>query len=120
MAEAAGPWVRLLRASGLALVAAGVLLVVATLLHPSHETATTIIAGEVRLIAAHVVYTLCWLLVLLGLPGLYAAQRGWIGTARIGGLFDGFLRHISDCSDRELRFPRPGPGQAVAGGAGLH
>jgi hypothetical protein len=90
MAEAAGPWVRLLRASGLALVAAGVLLVVATLLHPSHETATTIIAGEVRLIAAHVVYTLCWLLVLLGLPGLYAAQRGWMGRLGLVGFLTAF------------------------------
>ena len=90
MAEAAGPWVRLLRASGLALVAAGVLLVVATLLHPSHETATTIIAGEVRLIAAHVVYTLCWLLVLLGLPGLYAAQRGGMGRLGLVGFLTAF------------------------------
>jgi hypothetical protein len=35
-----------------------VLMVVATLLHPSRETATTIVASESRLVAAHVVYTL--------------------------------------------------------------
>ena len=43
----------LLRWCGLALVAAGVLMVVATLLHPSRETATTIVASEPRLVAAH-------------------------------------------------------------------
>jgi len=36
----------------MALVVAGPLIVVATLLHPSRETAGTIIASEVRLIAA--------------------------------------------------------------------
>ena len=91
MTEAAGPWGRLLRTGGLALVAAGALMAVATLLHPSHETASTIIASEVRLVAAHVAYTLSWLLVLLGLPGLYAAQRG--RTGRLG--FAGFLAAFS-------------------------
>jgi hypothetical protein len=37
------------------LMAAGGLMVVATLLHPSRETATTIVASEWRLVAAHVV-----------------------------------------------------------------
>ena len=54
----------------------------ATLLHPSHETAATITASEGRRSRRTIEYTLCWLLVLLGLPGLYAAQRdprsgGW-------------------------------------------
>jgi hypothetical protein len=77
----------LLRWCGMALLAAGMLMVVATLLHPSRETATTIVAGELRLVAAHVVYTAAWLLVLLGLPGLYAAQ--WSGMGRLG--LAGFL-----------------------------
>jgi hypothetical protein len=55
------------------------LIVIATLLHPSRETAGTIIASEAGLIAAHALYTLAWLLVLLGLPGLYASQRGSMG-----------------------------------------
>jgi hypothetical protein len=66
----------------MALIAAGVSMVLATVLHPSRETATTIVATEPRLVAAHVVYTLAWLLVLLGLLGLYAAQRG--GMGRLG------------------------------------
>ena len=47
----------LLKLSGFVLVAAGVLMAVATPLHPSRETATTIIASEVRLVAAHVLST---------------------------------------------------------------
>ena len=82
MADQAGRLAHLLRWCGIALIAGGVLMVVATLLHPSRETATTIIASESRLVAAHVVYTLAWLLVLLGLPGFYAAQRG--GMGRLG------------------------------------
>ena len=71
----------------MALVAAGVLMAAATLLHPSSETATTIIASEVGLVAAHFFYTLAWLLVLLGLPGLYVSHRG--GMRRLGLI--GFL-----------------------------
>ena len=62
----------------------------AGLLHPSRETATTIIASEPRLVAAHMVYTLAWLLVLLGLPGLYAAQRGGMGRLGLAGLLTAF------------------------------
>jgi hypothetical protein len=87
MAEKVVESARLLRWSGLALVSGGVLLAVATLLHPSRETASTIIASEVRLVAAHVLYTLSSLLVLLGLPGLYVAHRA--GMGRLG--FVGFL-----------------------------
>jgi hypothetical protein len=76
---------------GMALVAAGVLMAVATLLHPARETAATIIASEPRLVAAHVLYTLSWLLVLLGLPGLYVAERG--AMRRLG--FVGFLLAFS-------------------------
>jgi hypothetical protein len=90
-AQDAGRLGRLLRWCGMALIAAGVLMVIATLLHPSRETATTIVASESRLVAAHVVYTLAWLLVLLGLPGLYAAQRG--GMGRLGSV--GFLTAFS-------------------------
>jgi hypothetical protein len=74
MAEKSAQSLGLLRWCGIALVPAGVLIVIATLLHPSRETATTIIASEVGLVAAHALYTLAWLLVLLGLPGLYASQ----------------------------------------------
>ena len=90
MADDAGRLARLLRWCGMALMAAGVLLVVATLLHPSRETATTIVASEPRLVAAHVVYTLAWLLVLLGLPGLYAAQRGGMGRLGLVGFLTAF------------------------------
>jgi hypothetical protein len=91
VAKEAGPNVRLLRWCGMALVVAGVLMVVATLLHPSRETATTIIATEPRLVAAHVLYMLAWLLVLVGLPGLYAAQRGGMGRLGLAGFLVAML-----------------------------
>ena len=65
-------------------------MVVATLLHPSRETASTIVSTESRLVAAHVVYTIAWLLVLLGLPGLYAAQRGRMGRLGLVGFLAAF------------------------------
>jgi hypothetical protein len=68
----------------------GVLMVVATLLHPSRETAMTIVATESTLVAAHVAYTLAWLLVLLGLPGLYAAQRSGMGRLGLAGFLTAF------------------------------
>jgi hypothetical protein len=37
-----------------------------------------------------VVYTLAWLLVLLGLPGLYAAQRGGMGRLGLVGFLTAF------------------------------
>jgi hypothetical protein len=58
------------------------LMVVATLLHPSRETASTIVASESRLVAAHVVYTVAWLLVLLGGIAMIrtATLRRWAGV----------------------------------------
>jgi len=85
--EGGGSWARLRGWSGMALMAGGVLFPVATLLHPSLETVGTIIAGEVRLVAAHALFTVSWGLVLFGLPGLYAAVGG--GMGRLGSA--GFL-----------------------------
>jgi len=90
MAGKPGPSVPLLRWCGLALVPAGMLMAVATLLHPSRETAATIIAAEMGLIAAHFLYTLAWLLVLLGLPGLYASQRSSMGRLGLAGFLVAF------------------------------
>jgi hypothetical protein len=81
MTEKSAQSIPLLRWCGIALMPAGVSIAVATLLHPSRETATAIIASEAGLIAAHALYTLAWLLVLLGLPGLYASQgEAWDGS----------------------------------------
>jgi hypothetical protein len=88
--EDVGRLARLLSWCGMALIAAGVLMVVATMLHPSRETATTIVASESSLVAAHVVYTLAWLLVPLGLPGLYAARRGGMGRLGLAGFLTAF------------------------------
>jgi protein-S-isoprenylcysteine O-methyltransferase Ste14 len=109
MVEESGSSVRLLRWCGMALVAAGVLMAVATLLHPSRETASTIIASEMGLVAAHFVYTLAWLLVLLGLPGLYVSPRR-DGTAWTDRVPDCLRRYLSDCRRRKLRVLCPGLG----------
>jgi hypothetical protein len=90
VAEDAGPFLQFLRWCGMALVIAGPLIVVATLLHPSRETARTIIASEVRLIAAHALFTFYCLLVLLGLPGLYTAHRGGMGRLGLAGFLTAF------------------------------
>jgi len=105
---------------GLTLVAAGVLMVVATLLHPSRETATTIVASEPRLVAAHVVYTLAWLLVLLGLPGLYAAQRGGMGRLGLVGFLTAFAGTYLIAVTGNFGFLAPVLAKPSPGGAGLH
>ena len=90
MADEADRVARLFRWRGMALMAGGVLMVVATLLHPSRETAVMIVASESRLVAAHTMYTVAWLLVLLGVPGLYAAQRGRMGRLGLVGFLTAF------------------------------
>jgi hypothetical protein len=93
--EHKGPSVAaLLRWSGLALVAGGLLLAVATALHPSRETTATILQAEVRLVAAHVLFTLSSLLVLLGLPGLYAAESVRMGRLGLAGFLLSFMGTI--------------------------
>jgi hypothetical protein len=91
MADKAGANERLLRWCGMALVVAAPLIVAAALLHPSRETAATIMASESRLIAAHILFTLYGLLVMLGLPGLYAAQRGGMGRLGLTGFLVAML-----------------------------
>jgi MFS family permease len=81
----------LLRWSGLALVAAGLLLAVASALHPSRETPATILQAEVRLVAAHMLFTLSSLLVLLGLPGLYGAHSVRMGRLGLVGFLGAFM-----------------------------
>jgi hypothetical protein len=75
----------LLRWSGLALVAGSVLMVVATVLHPSRETPAAILEAEVRQVAAHALLTLSYLLVLLGLPALYGAASVRMGRLGLVG-----------------------------------
>ena len=90
--ERSGPSLAaLLRWSGLALVAGGLLMAVATALHPSRETTATILEAEVRLVAAHVGFTVSSLLVLLGLPGLYGAHSVRMGRLGLVGFLFAFM-----------------------------
>jgi hypothetical protein len=89
--ERRGPSLAALRRwSGLALVAGGLLMAVATALHPSRETPATILESEVRLVAAHALFTLSYLLVLLGLPGLYGAASVRMGRLGLVGFLLAF------------------------------
>ena len=69
----------LVRGGGLILVAGGLLLVVATALHPSQETPVSILALEGRLIGSHAVYFVSYVLILLGLPALYVSDSKRMG-----------------------------------------
>ena len=80
----------LVRGGGLILVAGGLLLVVATALHPSQETPVSILALEVRLIGSHAVYFVSYVLILLGLPALYVSESKRMGTLGLIGLLVAF------------------------------
>lgn len=89
--ERRGPSVAgLLRWSGLALAAGGLLMVIGVVLHPSEETVATILENEMRLVAAHAVSTASYLLILLGLPGLYAAEAAKMGRLGLSGFVIAF------------------------------
>ena len=90
--EPSGPSLAALRRwSGLALIAGGLSMAVATALHPSQETTATILGAEVRLVAAHVLFTLSSLLVLLGLPGLYGTESVRMGRLGLAGFLLAFM-----------------------------
>lgn len=90
--ERRGPSVAtLLRWSGMALVAAGLLMAVATALHPSQETTVAILANEARLVTSHVLFTLSYMLVLVGLPGLYGAESASMGRLGFAGFVVSFI-----------------------------
>lgn len=82
------------RWSGIACILAGLLLTLATLIHPSRETPEIILEQELRLVAAHWLTTFSFGFLLLGLPGLYAAQSeraGRLGLVSFLMLFFGTL-----------------------------
>ena len=82
------------RWSGIACILAGLLLTLATLIHPSRETPEIILEQELRLVAGHWLFTFFCGFFLLGLPGLYAAQSesaGRFGLVSFLMLFFGTL-----------------------------
>jgi hypothetical protein len=82
------------RWSGIACILAGLLMTLATLIHPSRETPEIILEQELRLVAAHWLFTISCGFLLLGLPGLYVAQSeraGRLGLVSFLMLFFGTL-----------------------------
>ena len=70
------------RWSGIACILAGMLIALTTLIHPSRETPEIILEQELRLVTAHWLGTFFGGFLLLGLPGLNAAQSE--RSARLG------------------------------------
>jgi len=82
------------RWSGIACILAGLLIALATLVHPSRETPEIILEQELRLVAGHWLFTFSCGFFLLGLPGLYSAQSeraGRLGLVSFLMLFFGTL-----------------------------
>lgn len=80
----------LVRGGGMVLAAGGLLLVVATVLHPSQETPVTILETEVRLVSSHAVGVVSYVLILLGLPALYGAESQRMGRLGLTGFLMAF------------------------------
>jgi hypothetical protein len=68
----------------------GAVMPVATAIHPSLETAGTIVDSEMRLVAAHFLITFSYLLVLLGLPGLFGSESVRMGRLGLAGFVVSF------------------------------
>jgi hypothetical protein len=84
----------LFRWSGVACILAGLLIALANLVHPSSETPEIILKQELRLLAAHWLFTLSCGFLLLGLPSLYIAQSeraGRLGLVSFLMVFFGTL-----------------------------
>jgi len=82
--------VALVRGGGMVLAVGGLLLVVATALHPSQETPVTILETELRLVASHAVSVVSYVLVLFGLPALYVAESERMGRLGLIGFLMAF------------------------------
>ena len=79
-----------IRWAGLALIVGGGLFIVATLMHPSQETPKTILETEKRLVGSHAIYIVSYLLILLGLPALYATRSQAMGKWGLVGFLTTF------------------------------
>lgn len=69
----------------------GLLLILATLLHPSQETVQAIIEFEARLVASHAVSTAAYVLILIGLPCWYIAHSEDLGRTGFFGFVVTFV-----------------------------
>src|SRR5512135_16203 len=84
----------MIRWSGFSWMLAGVCIALGTIIHPSTETTSVILAQETRLVAGHWLLTFFSAFLLLGLPGVYAAHAKSLGRLGLAGfllLFFGTL-----------------------------
>ena len=95
------------RWSGIACILAGLLMALATLVHPSRETPEIILEQELRLVAAHWLFTFFCGFLLLGLPGLYAAQSEQAGRLGILGFLLAFFGTLFFAVSNDFGFIAP-------------
>ncbi|QGF24658.1 hypothetical protein [Raineyella fluvialis] len=97
----------LIRWSGFAWIMAGVLFVLATVVHPSTETPQTILSQSSRLIAGHWLSTFSLAFLLLGLPGLYVTCSGRSGRLGLTGFLLAFLGAVLFAVSNDYGFTAP-------------
>ena len=97
----------MIRWSGFAFILAGVLMVLATIIHPSTETPQSILMEEGRLITAHWLYTFYSVFVLLGLPGVYALHSREMGRTGLAGFLLLFFGTIFYAVSSDYGFNAP-------------
>lgn len=93
--------------SGFSLILAGVFIALATIVHPSSETVSNILAQEARLIGGHWLYTFYSVFLLLGLPGIYAAYSRELGRIGLAGFLLSFCGTIFYAVSSDYGFNAP-------------
>ena len=108
------------RWSGIACILAGLLIVLATLIHPSRETPEIILEQELRLIAAPLALHILLRVSPAWTPRLVrrSIREGW--AIRVGELPDGVLRHTLPRRIQQLRLHCSSAGRKGASYAGCY
>lgn len=97
----------MLRWSGMSLILAGVMLTLATIIHPSSETVSNILAQEGRLITGHWLYLFYSVFLLLGLPGFYAVHARKLGRTGLVGFLLAFFGTLIYAVSSDYGFNAP-------------
>jgi hypothetical protein len=97
----------LVRWSGMACILAGVIAPVAMIIHPAKEDIPTILSQTSRLVTAHSLFTLSYILILWGLVGLLVYQSRYIGYLGLSGFILAFTGTVLFAASGEYGFFAP-------------
>ena len=97
----------LVRWSGMACILAGVIAPVAMVIHPAKEDVPTILSQTARLITAHSLFTLAYVLTLWGLVGLLVCHARKIGALGLTGFILAFTGTVLFAVSGEYGFFAP-------------